>query len=234
MCEGRSAGFKRHFLGIHLYNPPHVMSGVELIPHPDMPAALVEQVAEAMTERFGRAVVVCKDLPAFAGNRIGFKVLNEVAQRAAEHGVQVMDTIVGPYTGRALAPLETIDLVGWDVHKAIVDNVAANVRDEAPGAFAMPAYMGRQLAAGHMGDKTPLLGGFYRRSTVEGRAIVQALDPATGEYVAQDASLKVPFVEEVKQLHHEGRYRAGLQRFMEAEDPLADVARKVVLGYVRS
>lgn len=232
MAEGRSESFKKHFLGIHLYNPPHVMTGVELIPHPEMDPGLVDELAEMMTNRFGRAVVVCEDLPAFAGNRIGFKVLNEVAQLAETHGVQLMDTIIGPYTGRAMAPLATIDLVGWDVHKAIVDNVEANVQDEAPGAFTMPAYMSKALEAGHMGDKTPLMGGFFKRSTVEGKAIVQALDPATGNYIEMDRGLTVPFVEQVKQLYHEGRYQQGMDRFMDAEDPLADIARKVVLGYV--
>ncbi|MCA9829625.1 MAG: 3-hydroxyacyl-CoA dehydrogenase family protein [Dehalococcoidia bacterium] len=231
MAEGCSDGFKKHFLGIHLYNPPHVMSGVELIPHPDMDPALVNELAEMMTNRFGRAVVICKDLPAFAGNRIGFKVLNEVAQLAETHGVQLMDTIVGPYTGRAMPPLATIDLVGWDVHKAIVDNVDANIQDEAPGAFKMPAYMSKALEAGHMGDKTPLMGGFFKRSTVDGKAIVQALDPATGNYIDMDRGLTVPFVEQVKELYHEGRYQQGMDSFMSAQDPLADIARKVVLGY---
>jgi 3-hydroxyacyl-CoA dehydrogenase len=232
MCEGRSPGFKKHFVGIHLYNPPHVMTGVELIPHPDMERSLVAALAESMTERFGRAVVVCEDLPAFAGNRIGFKVLNEVAHLAADHGVQMMDALVGPYTGRALAPLATIDLVGWDVHKAIVDNVAANVRDEAPGAFDMPSYMNELVEKGHLGDKTPLKGGFFKRTTVEGKAIIEALDPATGDYIDLNPQLSIPFVEEVRTLHHEGRYRQGVQRFMESEGSLADVARKVILGYV--
>ena len=232
MCEGRSDGFKQHFVGIHLYNPPHVMTGVELIPHPDMDPGLVEQLASVMRERFGRAVVVCNDLPAFAGNRVGFKVLNEVAQLAGDHGVQLMDLLIGPYTGRALAPLATVDLVGWDVHKAIVDNVAANVRDEAPGAFKMPAYMDRLVAEGHLGDKTPLKGGFFKRQTVEGKAIVEQLDASTGTYVDLNPELSIPFVDEVKALHREGRYRQGVQHFMRAEGSLADLARKVILGYV--
>jgi 3-hydroxyacyl-CoA dehydrogenase len=232
MCEGRSDSFKRHFIGIHLYNPPHVMTGVELIPHPDMDPELVNELAEVLSTRFGRAVVVCTDLPAFAGNRIGFKVLNEVAQLAETHGVQLMDLLVGPYTGRAMAPLATVDLVGWDVHKAIVDNVDANVSDEAPGAFKLPAYMDRLIAAGHLGDKTPLKGGFFKRMTVEGRAIVQQLDTATGGYLDLNRELSVPFVDEVRQLHHEGRYRQGIERFMEAEGTYADLARKVILGYV--
>jgi len=42
----------------------------------------------------------------------------------------------------------------------------------------------------------------------------------------------VPFVEQVKELYHEGRYQQGMDSFMSAQDPLADIARKVVLGYV--
>ena len=232
MCEGRSDSFKRHFAGIHLYNPPHVMTGVEVIPHPDMPAETVAQLAEALTERFGRAVVVCQDMPAFAGNRIGFKVLNEVAQLAEKHGVQLMDTLVGPYTGRAMAPLATIDLVGWDVHKAIVDNVAGNVQDESIASFAMPAYMNRLLTAGHMGDKTSLKGGFYRKSTKDGKAVTEALDPASGNYIAQDPALKIDFVNEIRDLYHRGRYDQGMDAFMAAEGAQADIARRVILGYV--
>ena len=40
----------------------------------------------------------------------------------------LVDRLVGPYTGRAMTPLATIDLVGWDIHRAIVDNVYENSR----------------------------------------------------------------------------------------------------------
>jgi 3-hydroxyacyl-CoA dehydrogenase len=232
MAEGLSAGFRSHFAGIHLYNPPHVMTGTEIIPHPDMDPALVAALKEVLAERFGRQVITCADTPAFAGNRIGFKVLNEVAQLAEQHGVQFMDTLIGPYTGRAMAPLATIDLVGWDVHQAIVDNVSANVQDEASGAFVLPQYMARLVQHGHMGDKTPLLGGFYRRVTEDGRTTVEVLDPATGKYAPLDRTLRIPFVEEIKDLHRRGRYREGLARFMEAEGPQAALARRVILGYI--
>ncbi len=232
MCEGRSEGFKKHFAGIHLYNPPHVMTGVEVIPHPDMPGAVVAELGDILSRRFGRQVVLCADMPAFAGNRIGFKVLNEVARLAETHGVQLMDTLIGPYTGRAMAPLATIDLVGWDVHKAIVDNVAANVSDECPGAFAMPAYMQALIEKGHLGDKTPATGGFYVRMTRDGKAVTEVLDPSTLKYNPMEPALKIPFVEEIKYLNRAGRYREAMAKFMSAEGAQADIARKVILGYV--
>jgi 3-hydroxyacyl-CoA dehydrogenase len=233
MTEGRSAGFRSHFAGVHLYNPPHMMTGVEVIPHAEMPAALRDALSAALAERFGRQIVVCRDLPAFAGNRVGFKVLNEVAQLAEQHGVQKMDTLVGPYTGRAMAPLATVDLVGWDVHQAIVDNVYASTNDEAHEAFKLPDYMARLAAHGHLGDKTPDLGGFYRRIRDDaGKTTMQVLDPASGKYGPLEKNISFPFVDEVRDLQHRGRYREGVERFMDAEGADADLARKVVLGYV--
>ncbi len=231
MAEGLSQGLRSHFAGIHLYNPPHMMTGTELIPHPDMDPALADAIAEVLTSRFGRSMIVCADMPAFAGNRIGFKVLNEVAQLAEQHGVQLMDTLIGPYTGRAMAPLATVDLVGWDVHQAVVDNVYANVKDESIESFRLPGYMQRLIHRGYLGDKTGLLGGFYRRIREDGRVASEVLDPSTGSYRPAE-KLKVPFVEVVKDLHHRGRYQEGIDRFMDAEGPQADIARRVILGYV--
>lgn len=232
MAEGLSDDFRSHFAGVHLYNPPHVMTGTEIIPHPDMDSSLVEALSDVMTNRFGRQVIVCADMPAFAGNRIGFKVMNDVAQLAEQHGVQLMDTLIGPYTGRAMAPLATIDLVGWDVHQAIVDNVYDNIKDESIESFKLPSYMRRLIEHGHLGDKTPMLGGFYRRVPSEGRTTLEVLDPATGQYRPADRGLKIPFVEAVKDLHHRGHYQQGIARFMDAEGPEADLARRVILGYV--
>lgn len=162
LCADRSEEFRRAFLGVHLFNPPTAIVGCELIPHADTDLQVVAAVRELLSEMLGREVVECADTPAFAGNRIGFKVLNEVAQLAEEHGVAYMDQLMGSHTGRALSPLATIDLVGWDVHKAIVDNLFATTDDEAHARFALPEYMQRGIDAGHLGRKTRDKGGFFR------------------------------------------------------------------------
>jgi len=234
MAKGRSDSFRKSFLGIHLFNPPNVITGCEVIPHAETDAALVDFVVRLLEKRLGRKVVRTADLPAFAGNRVGFKVLNEVAQLAGEHGVAFMDALVGPHTGRAMAPLATVDLVGWDVHRAIVDNVFANTRDEAHEAFRLPSYMESLMASGHLGDKTPAKGGFYRRVRDGKITEVFVLDPAKGEYRAMHDSIVDPpdFVVRMKRLNRVGRYREAVRVMLEAEGWQADLLRRVVLGYV--
>ena len=228
MARGRSESFRRNFLGVHLFNPPHVIVGTEVIPGPDTDPAVVKNVVAMLTKRLGRKVIVTRDMPAFVGNRVGFKVLNETAQLAAEHGVAFIDYLIGPHTGRAMAPLATVDLVGWDVHKAIVDNVHANCKDEARECFAMPAYMSATLSNGCMGDKTPERGGFYRRAGKE----VFVLDPKTGGHEKLQKPAPIEFVEKMKQLHRVGRYADALNVLAEAKGADADLCRRVVLGYV--
>lgn len=234
MAQPRSDSFQAHFLGVHLFNPPNVIVGTEVIPHAGTDRRLVEPLVRALERRFGRAVVLCKDGPAFAGNRVGFKVLNDVARLAAERGVQFADYLIGPHTGRAMAPLATVDLVGWDVHQAIVDNVHEHTTDEAHDSFALPAYMRRLIADGHLGNKTPEMGGFYRRGKDGGKSASLVLDPATGAYrtLSETRVDPIPFVEKMRDLHRIGCYRDALAVFTSAEGQEADLARSVVFGYV--
>ena len=208
MASSRSEDFRRHFLGMHLFNPPNVIVGTEIIAGPETDPEAFRTCSTLLSKRLGRVVVECRDKPAFAGNRIGFKVLNECAILAEEHGVAFVDYLIGPYTGRAMPPLATIDLVGWDVHAAIVDNVRQKTSDEAHDAFVMPAYMRELMKQGHLGNKTPTAGGFYQRSkTPDGKRVKLPLDPKTRRHAEPRAVTKLGFVEEMKQMHAIGRYR---------------------------
>jgi 3-hydroxyacyl-CoA dehydrogenase len=232
MCDGRSDSFRKNFLGMHLFNPPNVIVGCEVIPHAGTDPAVTDFVVDLLQHRLGREVVLTADTPAFAGNRVGFKMLNEVAQLAAEHGVAFLDALIGPHTGRAMSPLTTIDFVGWDVHKAIVDNLHANTDDEAHAAFALPDYMARLIERGHLGRKTPAQGGFFRREGKGPDARTLVLDPKTGDYREAGPVALPDFVGTMKALHRTGRYREAMDVFAEAKGHEADLMRKVVLGYI--
>ncbi len=234
MCDGRSKDFKRHFLGVHLFNPPTIIAGTEIIPHAETDRAIVDRMRQVLEATFGRIVIECADTPAFAGNRIGFKLLNEVAQLAEEHGVAYMDQLVGTHTGRALAPLATIDLVGWDVHKAIVDNLHANTRDEAHAVFALPAYMTRGIERGHLGRKTKDKGGFFRMEGKGADAVHFVLDPRTGDYkLLNDVKPPVPaFIERMKAAIKNGRHTDAFEVLCTSDGKDAQLLRRVMLGYI--
>jgi len=228
LAEGRSESFRQHFAGLHFFNPPNVIVGTELIAGPDTLPEVVDFLEVFGRIRLGREMVRTADTPAFAGNRVGFKVLNESAQLAESLGPLLVDRLVGPYTGRALTPLATVDLVGWDIHRAIVDNVHANTNDEAHDTNALPAYMAQLIERGVLGDKSG--GGFFKR---DGKTRL-ALDPASGDY-RPTSEIEVPdlgYIDEVAFFHAQGRYAEGMQVFLNAEGDEAALARKVIAGYV--
>ncbi|MEO6773876.1 MAG: 3-hydroxyacyl-CoA dehydrogenase family protein [Kofleriaceae bacterium] len=223
MCEGRSPAFRERFLGAHLFNPPTAIVGCELIPHAGTDAEVVATV-EALLVRVGREVVRCSDTPGFAGNRVGFKVLNEVAQLAEQHGVAFMDQLLGPHTGRALAPLATIDLVGWDVHKAIVDHLHAHTQDPA---FVLPAYMQRGIDRGHLGRKTRDRGGFFRLDKDKRQFV---LAPATGDYhLRAEVTAAHAFGE---RLQAETTLEARMELVCTSTAMEAALLRRILLGYL--
>jgi len=228
LCEGRSDGFRKHFMGLHFFNPPNVIVGTELIPGNDTDKELVDFVEAFATLRLGREIVRTSDTPAFAGNRVGFKLLNEAAQLAEQLGPVLVDRLVGPYTGRALTPLATIDLVGWDIHRAIVDNVYQNTSDEAHETNQLPGYMAALMDNGVLGNKSG--GGFFKR---DGKTKL-ALDVASGDYkpTSEIALPNLDYIDEISHLHAQGRYEEGMAVFLDAEGDEAEIAKKVIAGYI--
>jgi len=230
LCEGRSDSFRQHFMGLHFFNPPNVIVGTELIPGNDTDKELVDFVEAFSTLRLGREMVRTADTPAFAGNRVGFKVLNEAAQLAEQLGPVLVDRLVGPYTGRAMTPLATIDLVGWDIHRAIVDNVYENTNDEAHETNKLPAYMAALMDRGVLGNKSG--GGFFKRGGKGEPRLV--LDITSGDYKPEN-EIELPnleYIEDVSNFHAQGRYQEGMAAFLEADGDEAALAKKVIAGYI--
>jgi 3-hydroxyacyl-CoA dehydrogenase len=228
LAEGRSDSFRKHFLGLHFFNPPNVIVGTELIVGKDTDPKLAEFVEVFSEKKLGRVMVRTADTPGFAGNRIGFKVLNEAAQLAEEYGPVLVDRVVGPYTGRAMTPLATIDLVGFDIHRAIVDNIYKKAPDEAHATLKLPGYLAALIEKGTLGNKTG--GGFFKTEN----KVKLVLDPKSGAY-KPISEVKLPdlgFIDQIAKLHHDGRYKEAMKAFVAAPGEWAALARKVVAGYV--
>ena len=120
--------------------------------------SLYASLKEYLSEKLHRTIAESKDLPAFLGNRIGFYVMNEALQYAEKYqdngGIDYIDSLLGPFTGRTMAPLTTSDFVGLDVHKAIVDNIYENTNDYVHEKFVLPTFVQELIDEGRLGRKT--------------------------------------------------------------------------------
>jgi len=94
LASHHSEDFQKHFLGLHFFNPPNVIVGTELIASKDTDPGLLDFIEVYSEKKLGRTMIRTHDTAGFAGNRVGFKVLNECAILAEEHGPALMDKIV--------------------------------------------------------------------------------------------------------------------------------------------
>lgn len=228
MAENKSEDFQKHFMGTHFYNPPGKLTANELIFHPKVEKATRDFVMNFTEKVLRRVNIITYDVPAFAGNRIGFQFLNEAAIYAEKYGVSKIDYLLSGHTGRALAPLATIDLVGLDVHKAIVENVYQNTQDERHETYKLPAYMQKMIEQGLLGRKAKGKGGFFSRDVNKNPVEIKI---STLNYEAVNLE-KVDWVEKMKSYIHDGAYTKAMELLKTATGEEAELVRHFVLGYV--
>lgn len=158
--------FEKHskrFFGIHMFNPPYNLTLCELVVHSDDQKELSKNIKNYLSEHLKRTVVEVKDKPSFLGNRIGFFFINEAIKLANENkdqgGIDYIDSIIGGFTGRNMAPLVTADFVGLDVTKSIIDYIYENTKDQYKESFKAQDYFNELISGGSLGKKVNR--GFY-------------------------------------------------------------------------
>ncbi len=227
LVEGRSLDFREHFLSTHFYNPPARMLACEIASLSETRRDVVKYMESFLREVLRRVVIPTRNTAAFAGNRIAFLLFNQITALAIEHGIEVMDYLAGPYTGRVMPPLATIDLVGLDIHQSIIRSLQENTNDPMHSLLELPDYVNSIIEKGCLGDKTPQMGGFYKK--VERGTMY--LNPNTCEYIPAIRPHFV-FVEQAKGLIHLGKYREAFRLIKDAHGPEADLLRGILCTYV--
>jgi 3-hydroxyacyl-CoA dehydrogenase len=186
LAEGRSEGFRRHFLGTHFFNPPRYLKLLELIPTADTDPAVLARVAELGDRRLGKGVVVARDTPNFIGNHIGLYAIARILDVWAEgrFTIEDVDAMTGPAIGRPKsATFRTLDITGLDVLVHVARNLEGRVGAEQARAFALPPLALAVAERGWVGEKAGQ--GFYKREKRPGGASeILTLDPATMTYRA--------------------------------------------------
>jgi 3-hydroxybutyryl-CoA dehydrogenase len=146
-------------VGMHFFNPVHVMKLVEVVRHPGASADAVA-LAVALAEKMGKTPITVSDSPGFASSRLGI-ALGLEAIRMVEQGVASpadIDTAMKLGYGHPMGPLELTDLVGLDVRLGIADYLSGAIGE----SFTPPQLLRDLVSAGKLGKKTGE--GFYRWS----------------------------------------------------------------------
>jgi len=147
---------RERFVGMHFFNPPHVMKLIEIVRGERTDDRTVEQV-RAVAEKMGKTPIVVRDSPGFATSRLGVAIGLE-AIRMLEEGVgsaEDIDRAMELGYNHPMGPLRLTDLVGLDVRLGIAEYLASTL-----GArFEPPQLLRDMVAQGKLGRKTGE--GFY-------------------------------------------------------------------------
>ncbi len=144
-------------IGMHFFNPVHLMRLVEVVTH-DRTAAEVREAALAAARRMGKEPIVVRDSPGFASSRLGV-ALGLEAIRMVEENVASAEDIDRAMTlgyNHPVGPLRLTDLVGLDVRLAIARYLQRTLGD---ARFTPPPLLERMVAEGKLGKKSGR--GFY-------------------------------------------------------------------------
>ena len=139
-------------LGMHFFNPVHIMKLVELVRHDETADAVTDRVRDVAV-RMGKEPIVVRDSPGFASSRLGV-VLGLEAMRMVEQRVasaEDIDKALELGYGHPMGPLRVSDLVGLDVRLAIAEYLYKELGDPH---YEPPALLRNKVAAGELGKKT--------------------------------------------------------------------------------
>lgn len=213
--------------GVHMFNPPYSMPLCELCPSKYADPVFTAKLKAYLTEVLLRTVIEVRDMPAFLANRIGFQLINSAMQSAEKYssygGVDYIDAILGPFTGRAMPPLVTADFVGLDVHKAIVNNIYENTDDSMRQTFILPGYVERCVQSGNLGRKTGC--GLY---SAAGHTVY---DIQTGQY-RDKVSYDIPFARYMEHCISEGDYNKAFDVLIHDLSLEAKICRALLADYI--
>jgi len=225
---------RKNYMGIHMYNPPYNMTLCEIIPSQYTDTKLLNIMKIYLKSVLHRNVVEVKDAPAFMGNRIGFQFINEALQYAEifkdNGGIDYIDSILGLFTGRSMAPLTTSDFVGLDVHKAIVDNIFNNTEDYCHETFAMPEFALKLVSENKLGRKTGC--GLYQSIVnSEGKRSTNVYDITTGVYRPKEKYV-FPFAKQMIKELKVGNYRRAFENLNNNHSIEAIICAQFLIKYV--
>jgi len=149
----------QRFLGLHWFNPPEWVPGVEVIPSAETEESTLA-ASHALLAAIGKRGVQVGDSPGFVANRLQYALFRE-ALACVEEGVashQAVDAAVRFCFGFRLpfyGPFEIADMAGLDIYMSVF----ATLRERLGENFRAPDSLTELVADGRTGLKSGA--GFY-------------------------------------------------------------------------
>jgi 3-hydroxybutyryl-CoA dehydrogenase len=153
----RAGGVPARTIGLHFFNPAHLMRLVEIVvgfdTHPEVVAA-----SQKLVKRIGKEAAVVRDSPGFASSRLGICIAMEAIRMVETQvaGPQDIDRAMELGYNHPMGPLRLTDHVGLDVRLSIAEYLHREIGEQ----FRPPPLLRQMVRAGKLGKKTGE--GFYK------------------------------------------------------------------------
>ena len=155
-------------IGMHFFNPAHVMKLVEIIPGLDTSRETVDDVV-MFTESLRKVAVVVQECPGFLVNRLLMPYLGEATYCLQEGAASMTDIDAALVDfGMPMGPFTLMDMIGIDVCAYVGTYLSAEYGTRA----TLPILYTRMVEAGRLGEKAGK--GFYSYGD-EGDEAMQAI-----------------------------------------------------------
>jgi len=153
----RAAERPQKVVGMHFFNPVHIMKLIEIVVG-DRTGEQTTEVVRQIAVRMKKEPIIVRDFPGFASSRLGV-TLGLEAMRMVEQGVasaRDIDTAMELGYNHPMGPLRLTDLVGLDVRLSIAEYLHSKLGSET---FRPPDILRRMVSEGRLGKKAGK--GFY-------------------------------------------------------------------------
>ena len=155
-------------VGMHFFNPVHIMRLVEIVVGRATSDDTVEAVRD-VSRKLRKEPIVVRDVPGFASSRLGV-ALGLEAMRMLEQGVasaKDIDTAMELGYNHPMGPLKLTDHVGLDIRLNIAEYLYHELGSET---FRPPDLLRRMVKEGKLGKKSGE--GFYNWNEERKQSVV--------------------------------------------------------------
>ena len=157
-------------VGMHFFNPVHIMRLVEIVVGRATSDDTIEIVRE-VSRKLRKEPIVVRDVPGFASSRLGV-ALGLEAMRMLEQGVasaKDIDTAMELGYNHPMGPLKLTDHVGLDIRLNIAEYLYQELGSDT---FRPPDLLRRMVKEGKLGKKSGE--GFYNWNEEKQRSVVSS------------------------------------------------------------